>query len=208
MTYSGRASPGYRNRDTNLYAFVGNNPINLYDPLGLETFILHRQLNPTNSTQRYPVRERLLSHTFVYTKNKDGSLKNTYSWGNEKGPDGNSKWHKDRSEDMVAARTTIAHNKAYNEASTIIKMTMDPPYGKKVGNDSLDPKVEEAFQDREQDPNHESRREWEVSNNCKHEAERLIGDAKTKLEEEAAAAAAAAAEAERLRQLQEEEENK
>lgn len=35
MTYSGMASPGYLNKDTNLYAFVGNGPINLYDPLGL-----------------------------------------------------------------------------------------------------------------------------------------------------------------------------
>jgi predicted RNA-binding protein YlqC (UPF0109 family) len=35
MTFSGIFSPGFGNGDTNLYIFVGNNPINAYDPLGL-----------------------------------------------------------------------------------------------------------------------------------------------------------------------------
>jgi hypothetical protein len=40
-------------------------------------------------------------HRFIFTTNEDGSVKNTYSWGNKKNDQG---WNKDQPEDLKAAR--------------------------------------------------------------------------------------------------------
>ena len=43
-----------------------------------------------------------ISHTFTYTTNPDGSLKDTYSWGND-----NHSWKKNKCEDKKAAEEAI-----------------------------------------------------------------------------------------------------
>jgi RHS repeat-associated protein len=144
----------------NLFAYVQNNPINAVDPLGLDTFTQNRYLgvvNPNGRATRSPI-----SHTFVYTTNPDGSLRHTYSWGNEYDPQSRGLWFRNRPEDRNAAEQAIR--------SHFVS-------GDRVGDASLDIYIEIAFEQAVHNPNHPSRHEWQLFNNCKDEASNLVNTA-------------------------------
>lgn len=98
------------------------------------------------------------SHTFIYTTNSNGSLKDTYSWGNSSNPKG---WTKNADEDRSAAKEAI-----------------DKGYGKEEGDPSLDKHVEDAFKDLDKPEN--EHRNLGVARNCKAEAQKLLKKAREK----------------------------
>jgi RHS repeat-associated protein len=142
----------------NLYTYVDNNPVNNTDPFGLDTCTCDRKIGggPAkprglfwNTTPRY-------SHTFTFTTNPDGTIKHTYSWGNE----GNLKgWHRDAPEDMAAAKEALEKGLNWNE-----------------GGKDLDPFVEQAFNELHKKENEHVN--LLVGRNCKTEAEKLLDKAK------------------------------
>lgn len=150
----------------NQYVFCSNNPVNCWDPLGLNTYRQNRVLSAlassrlgTSSATRAPV-----THTFIYTTKTDGSLNNTYSWGNATDSNGNGLWFKNRPEDRTAA------NEAINNPSI---------RGPMVGDASLDPYIDVAFNALQNDPNSPSRHPNHiVTDNCKTESTRLVNDAR------------------------------
>jgi len=111
------ADPIAEDGGLNLYAYVGNDPVNAIDPLGLDPYILNRQLNPDGLDKRDAVYGPV-SHTFVYTTNPDGSLENTYSWGNTYDEDGNAIWHKNEPVDRYAANDDIRERKKWGPKNT------------------------------------------------------------------------------------------
>jgi len=50
--------------------------------------------------------------------------------------------------------------------------------GKRVGDSTLDDRIDAVFNRWANDPNHSSRHKWRLSNNCKTEADNLIEAAK------------------------------
>jgi len=151
----------------NLYGYVGNGPVGAWDPLGLDTYIVNRQLNPDGAKTRCAVYGPL-SHTFGYTTNPNGSLKDTYSWGNDVDQNGVPSWFKNAPEDTSAAREDIRERKTWGDRNA---------KGKKMGGAELDPHIENEFQKRKHDSNHPSRHKWKLTDNCKHEASELVDDA-------------------------------
>lgn len=145
----------------NLYGFVGNNPMNVVDLFGLDCYLIKRQLFPSllNHTPWPRSRHDFLSHTFVLVTNPDGTVKNTYSWGNTHYA---TSWAvPNRDEDVAAAKQALQ---------------MGGNYLHKVGDASLDKYVGDAFKDLKQnEPQHKN---GIVDNNCKSEALKLIDRAK------------------------------
>jgi RHS repeat-associated protein len=142
----------------NLYGFIDNNLVNNIDPLGLDTCTCDRKIGggPAkprglfwNTTPRY-------SHTFTFTTNPDGTIKHTYSWGNE----GNLKgWHRDAPEDIAAAKEALKNGLNWNE-----------------GGKDLDPFVEQAFNELNKKGN--EHQNWLVAENCKTETAKLLDKGK------------------------------
>ena len=166
----------------NLYGFIYNDSINCQDELGLDTYRQNRQLNPKELKYRDPVWHPV-SHTFIFTTNKDGSLKNTYSWGNTYDKNGNGIWHKNAPEDVSAAKKILKLKKHFEASSWWEKFKNKPfpfPLGPKVGNEELDEYIEKAYQEKLK----EQRHPWKIRNNCKHEADDLVKDAKEMLNKE------------------------
>ncbi len=143
----------------NLYWYADGNPLWYIDPFGLDTFRQNRVLGflpGAGTATRAP-----LTHTFIYTTNPDGSLNHTYSWGNIFDDDGNGFWVVDQEMDEIAAIQAIA----------------DPSVrGPRIGDASLDPYVEAAFQTLDADPSSLHPNGW-ICNNCKSEATRLTDEA-------------------------------
>lgn len=90
----------------NQYIYVNQNPWSKFDPHGLETYRLNRQLSLLSIGSPDPVNHGL-SHTFNYTTRPDGSLKDTYSWGNSYDDQNRGEWHRNSPEDVRAARIAI-----------------------------------------------------------------------------------------------------
>ncbi len=158
----------------NRFAYANGNPVTGIDPFGLDTFEQNRQLNPKNNIVRDPVSSPV-SHTFIYTTNQNGSLENTYSWGNTYDDKDNGVWHQNAIEDRSAAKEAIREKAAYEDAPWWKKPFMpDGGKGPKVGDSSMDDIVDRLFNERKKEPGHP----WECFNNCKDEADRLIVDAK------------------------------
>jgi hypothetical protein len=111
-----------------------------------------------------------VSHTFIVTTDAKGNVEHTYSWGNtpdEKNKDVKGKWYKDESEDTAAAQDALKNGQA-----------------EKVGDESLDPFVDQAFDahaNKENDPS--NHRNGLVCNNCKTDAGKLVDEAKGKKKE-------------------------
>ena len=138
----------------NLYAYVGNDPVNFYDYLGLDTYTINRTIGggPAKPRKfRYSY-----SHTFTCTTNPDGTVKNTYSWGNKVNTHG---WSKNQSEDISAASEALRKG-----------------YAKKEGGSSLDPAVDKAFDDLNKKKNEHCN--LGVCRNCKAETQKLLKKAK------------------------------
>ncbi len=163
----------------NAYAYVRGNPLRLVDPLGLDTYRQDRELGALNLDNKSEPLETVISHTFIYTTNDDGSLEHTYSWGNSY-DDGVANWHKDAPEDLEAARLALEQRRAYEAAPWWKKPFMPDNFGPRVGDSDMDERIEEEYQKRSTDKEHSSRHGWRLWNNCKHEATRLTNDAKSK----------------------------
>jgi RHS repeat-associated protein len=145
----------------NLYRYCANACLSKIDPLGLDTYVCNRQLaqlSPAGGPGAVPANEFLsLSHTFVFTTNPDGSVRHTFSWGNSNNLRG---WNLDQPEDTSAA----------NDALQI-------DYARKVGDQSLDPFVQQSFNLLNKAKN-EHGNCW-VFNNCKTEKNNLLDLART-----------------------------
>jgi len=163
-------------RGLNLYVYVASDPINYIDPLGLDTYRQNRQLNPKGFDTRKPV-EHFASHTFLYTTNPDGSLQDTYSWGNEYDKEGKGSWFKNRPEDRCAAEEAIRQRKEYESAPWWKKPFTADNFGPRVGDESMDQKVEDLYQKKSKDPKDSSRHPFKLNNNCKHEADCMVKEA-------------------------------
>jgi hypothetical protein len=61
-------------------------------------------------------RKHPLTHTFIYTTDKDGNLEHTYSWGNTYDKYGCGNWSVDSPEDVYAANKAIAQRREYEKA--------------------------------------------------------------------------------------------
>lgn len=140
---------------TNTYNYLGNNVAGRLDPKGTDTYTLNRKLGGTAVKSSCDI----LSHTFTYTTNADGTLHHTYSWGNAAGT---NDWHMDQPEDIAAAKAAIARtNKdAWWE-----------------GDSGFDPYVQQAYNLISVDPAYHHRN-WVVYKNCKFETKWLIKKAK------------------------------
>ncbi|MBK7575342.1 MAG: RHS repeat-associated core domain-containing protein [Elusimicrobia bacterium] len=152
---------GFRGRDSNLYSYVFNNPTNGVDITGTDTYKQNRDIGQDEVTANWDP----ISHTFVFTTNPDGSLKDTYSWGNANNPKG---WSKNQSEDRKAAEDALK------------KSVNDPNYLNRIGDSSLDQYIEDAYT--ELDVPENEHLNFGVALNCKTEANKLSKLAKKKRE--------------------------
>ncbi|HXR05420.1 MAG TPA: RHS repeat-associated core domain-containing protein [Verrucomicrobiae bacterium] len=144
----------------NLYGSLANNPLSFADLFGLDCYQVNRQLWPKLLNHDPWPRSRYdyVSHTFVITTNPDGTLAHTYSWGTDKNSRG---WYEDFDPDKAAARQALKDGGNYL---------------KKIGDSSLDPFVQQAFNNLNQKQN-EHGNGW-IVNNCKSEAKGLESKAK------------------------------
>ena|SRR5690554_62556 len=139
----------------NGYVYVHNNPVNYYDPFGLDTYVINRTLGGNTSTSK----NNPLSHTYTATTDSSGKVDNTYSWGNTY-YDGKTGWTQNHPDDMKAAQESIDNGQA-----------------QRIGSDLLDPYVQSAFDELMKDPNEP----WALWDNCKHKTADLLGSAIDKM---------------------------
>jgi uncharacterized protein RhaS with RHS repeats len=143
----------------NLYGYVDNNPVNEFDPFGLDTCTCDRGFGVKGQAKQRghfwnttPSR----SHTFTFTTNPDGTIKHTYSWGNTANTKG---WNKDQPEDIAAAKEALKNGYNWNE-----------------GGKDLDPFVDQAFN--ELDKKENEHQNLGVARNCKTETAKLLDKAR------------------------------
>lgn len=134
----------------NLYVYCKNNPLNLVDPFGLDTYYVNRTFEKAGKAQ--PTSRRYF-HSFVAITD-NGTVTDTYSWGNGQ----RSKWFHNDPVDMAVAQKAI-----------------DSKIGiKRYGGEDLDPFVAIEFNKRKNDTTPYNR--W--TNNCKENAGKLLEDAR------------------------------
>ncbi|MFZ1548713.1 MAG: Ig-like domain-containing protein [Candidatus Nitrotoga sp.] len=105
----------------NTYAYVKGNPLSHIDPWGLDTFVANRDLSAFGNSAR-PSSD-VVTHTFTFSTNPDGSIAHAYSWGNDANLRG---WNLDQPIDMSTAALTIQQGVAQRVAPSF----MDPYYRK------------------------------------------------------------------------------
>lgn len=129
----------------NLYVFCGNDPVNYADPDGWETYKINRELGGEEArSQANP-----LSHTFYAVQHADESIE-TYGWGSEF-ENKNGIWSRNLPQDIKAATEAINKDKAW-----------------KKGDSSLDPFIEQAYNQLHGSEG-SKHRNWWIVNNCKWE---------------------------------------
>lgn len=104
-----------------IYAYVNGNPLSYIDPWGLETFVANRDLSAFGNSAR-PSSD-VVTHTFTFSTNPDGSIAHTYSWGNDANLKG---WNLNQPIDMSTAAQAIQQGVAQRVAPSF----MDPYYRK------------------------------------------------------------------------------
>ena len=123
---------GFGSGDLNLYRYAADNPVAGVDPSGLDTYLMRRNIEGEPGG--------IITHSFIYTTNDDGTLEHTYGWGsiqkkNEKG-ETIGIWDKDNRFDVKAAqRDIVARTLGYNH---FVK-------GKHIGDSAVDQKIEDNF---------------------------------------------------------------
>lgn len=135
-----------------LYAY--QRPLGSIDPLGLDTYIVNRDLQLFGDSARS--RWNPVTHTFTVTTNPDGSIAHTYSWGNEANLNG---WNVDQPLDIKTAREALANGSA-----------------EKVGDANFDPYVDAAHKNLDKKEN--EHKNGIVYYNCKTETTKLMNEAK------------------------------
>ncbi|WP_244298032.1 RHS repeat domain-containing protein [Actinobacillus vicugnae] len=133
----------------NLYRFA-NNAQHWIDPLGLETFIINRDLAVLGSSARS--RANPITHTFVAISDNNGRIIKTYSWGNDANLRG---WNVDQELDLTTAQQAL-----------------DEGLAGRVADRSFDYYVHEAFDDLNIPENEHAN--WFLVNNCKAETKNLL----------------------------------
>jgi RHS repeat-associated protein len=144
--------------DYNLYRYCHNDPVNKSDPTGLDTYQQNRDFDGLGGGVFYQSNFNIGTHSFTFTTNPDGSIAHTYSWGNT----GNDRgWHMDHSVDRKAAEQA---------------MTLPCFLQNKVGDSTLDPYIQKAFDQLNKKEN--EHQNLGVARNCKWEATNLLHLAK------------------------------
>lgn len=134
---------------------MDNDPLNGFDPTGLDTYKINRDLARFGDSAAR--RWNPITHTFTVVTNADGSIAHTFSWGNDANLKG---WSIDQDLDLTTAREALDNNLA-----------------ERVGGSELDPYVQKAFDLLNKKENEHSN--WIVANNCKTETNKLINGAKS-----------------------------
>jgi RHS repeat-associated protein len=137
------------------FGYVGGNPLSFADRFGLDTYRVNRDLQLFGNSAES--RNDIVTHTFVFTTNDDGSIAHTYSWGDTDNPQG---WNIDRTLDTATAQQALSENLAEH-----------------VGDADMDRFVDDAYNNLNNPAN------WHhnliVMRNCKTEAKKLLGLAKS-----------------------------
>jgi len=105
----------------NTYTYVNGNPVSFVDPYGLDTYVTNRDLSALGTSAR--PWSNPLTHTFTFSTNPDGSVVNTYSWGNAANLQG---WNLNQPEDIKAAAQALQNGDAQKVAPSFV----DPYYRK------------------------------------------------------------------------------
>jgi RHS repeat-associated protein len=90
----------------NPYVYVENNPLTLIDPMGLDVYVMNRELSVLGGAA-LPV-DKWVSHALTFTTNSDGSIAHTFSWGNDANLKG---WNLDQMMDRLAANQALQEGK-------------------------------------------------------------------------------------------------
>ncbi len=142
------------------YGYVSSNPINFIDLWGFDTYMVSRQLGMFGGEdieEDARPHEDLLVHTYVAITDSSGKVIHTYSWGNT--GDKMKGWYSDVDK-------------------TVAQASIDKGFALHVGGISLDPYVINAYENVfKNQPKHK----WELDNNCRDEAGRLVIEAQKNL---------------------------
>ena len=122
----------------NRYGYALHEPRTYIDPDGRDTFRQNRDIGDNEITSNSDP----LSHTLVFTTKPDGTLNHTYSWGNAANTHG---WNKDQPEDRKAAVNALERAGAAEHGGILDKLSLIKHWLFKVGDSTLDPFVDEAF---------------------------------------------------------------
>lgn len=143
----------------NIFAFSQNTPIDTVDLMGLDCYRQNRQLWPVLLNHQPWPRSKYnpISHTFVFTTNPDGTIKDIYSWGTDENTCG---WTKKSGKELSGPD--------YEAAKRALEMGGN--YLDKLGDSSLDPFIHDAYEEMK-DQQHKN---GLLRNNCKTEAHKLI----------------------------------